>query len=84
MATKVIIPASLDGSNPRAALWVADGLGEDPEAEVWDPDEDPGEEEDPDEGLPPVALALKASNVLSAVGLTAKTIPAWQCPVCLQ
>jgi len=78
MATKVIIPASLDALKPRVAsfegLLDADGLGTDPV--------DEGTVED--EELAPVALDLKASNVLSAVGLTAKTIPALQWAPCLQ
>jgi len=84
MATKVIIPATLGESKPRAppleGLPDADGLGEvlveedGPEDPV---DEDPGEVEEP--VSLPVALALKASNDLSAVGFTAKTIPALQC-----
>jgi len=77
MATNVIIPASFDEPRPRAplpGLVDADGLG------AGLVDEDPVE----DEGVPPVALALKASKVLSALGLTAKTIPDLQCVPCLQ
>jgi len=71
MATRVMIPASPDGLKPRAPpfeLLDADGLGVDP-VDEGDPPED-------EEELAPVALALKASNVLSTVGFTAKTIPA--------
>jgi len=72
MAIRVMIPVSPDRLKPRAALFEglldADGLGIDAV------DEDPVE----DEEVAPVALDLKASNVLSAVGLTAKTIPALQ------
>jgi len=85
IATKVKIPASLDGPKSKAALFEglgdADGLGTDPVGV------DPvGVGEDPagGEGLAPVALDLNASNVLSAVGLTAKTIPALQWAPCLQ
>jgi len=75
MATKVIVPASMDKFKPRAPLLlvVAEGVAPDPV------DEDPGlDEDDEDEELVPVALSLKAWNVLLAVGLTAKTIPALQ------
>jgi hypothetical protein len=78
MDTRVIIPVSPDGLKPRAAsfegLLDADGLG------IEAVGEDPVE----DEELAPVALDLKASKVLSAVGLTAKTIPALQWAPCLQ
>jgi len=78
MAAKVMIPANPDGLEPRVApsegLVDADGLGTEPV------DEDPVE----DEGVAPVALDLKAPNVLSALGLTAKTIPALQWAPCLQ
>jgi len=80
-----MIPVTLDESKRGGALLEypdADGVEEEP---VWlgtDPvDEEPGEEE---VVLVPVALALKASKVLSAVGLTAKTIPASQWRPCLQ
>jgi len=66
-----MIPTSPDGVKlgaPPDELLDADGLGEVP-VDEGDPPED-------DEELAPVALALKASNVLSAVGFTAKTIPA--------
>jgi len=78
IATNVINPASLDGFKPRApppeGLLVAEGVGTDPV------DEGPCEDETPvdDERLAPVALALKAANVWSLVGLTAKTMPARQ------
>jgi len=82
MATRVMIPASPDGLKPRAPpleLLVLDDDG----FEVDPVDEGDPPPEDEDE-LAPVALALKASNVLSVVGFTAKTIPASQCLACLQ
>jgi len=79
MVTRVIIPASPDGLKPRAppleGLLDADGLGVDPEGEGELPE---------DVRLAPVALALKASYVLSGEGFTAKTIPALQWLPCLQ
>jgi len=89
MATKVMIPANTGVLKPRVVapfededLPDEDGLGTDPldEGTVEE-----GEEVELVE-LEPIAVALKASNVLLAVGLTAKTIPALQwapCP-CLQ
>jgi hypothetical protein len=80
-----MILASLDESKRRGALFEypdADGLEEEPVLVGTDPvDEEPGEEE---VVLVPVALALKASKVLLAVGLTAKTIPDSQWRACLQ
>lgn len=92
MAARVIIPVSPDGLKPRAApfegLLDADGLG------IGAVDEDPVEDEgvapvaldyrdrvsvtrEKPRGRR-ITHTLKASNVLSAVGLTAKTMPALQ------
>jgi len=82
MATRVMIPARPDGLKPRAPpveLLVVDEDG----FEVDPVDEGDPPPEDEDE-LAPIALALKASYVLSGVGFTAKTMPASQCFACLQ
>jgi hypothetical protein len=76
-ATKVMIPASLDGSKAGAApfegLLLAEGVATVP---VDEDGVDPDPDGDEDDELLPVAAALKASNDLLAVGFTAKTIPA--------
>jgi len=92
MAARVMIPVSPDGLKPRAApfegLLDADGLGIDAVDE--DPVEDEGvapvaldcrdrvsvRREKPRGRR--ITRTLKASNVLSVVGLTAKTMPALQ------
>jgi len=85
MATKVIIPASKDGFKLRAPLLlVAEGVAPDPDPDPVDEGLSEDEDEFELEELVPVALSLKASNVLSAVGLTAKTIPSLQWFPCLQ
>jgi hypothetical protein len=61
--------ADTDGARALAAPEVVAGL--------LAPDE-VGVEPAADVAEPPMAFALKASKVLSADGLTAKTIPLWQ------
>ena len=46
---------------------------------VDEPEAEPDGAADPDAGEAPLAVARKASKVLSAVGLTANTMPLLQC-----
>lgn len=65
----------LDLESAPLAASVAEASAPEPDAvPVAAPEAEPEAEVEP-----PMAAAWNASNVLSGVGLTAKTIPRWQC-----